>query len=81
MTFSEEDGSLPIAPHLTLYWIRRRILKALIDSFALGKRAVKEGIPVAIVGAPNVGKSTPLNALPNEEKAGRGVISPAPLAM
>ena len=45
-----------------------RILKRLIDSFAFGN-AMKNGIPVAILGAPNVGKSTLLNALSNEERA------------
>ena len=43
-------------------------LEKLIESFKLGN-VIKNGIPVAILGAPNVGKSSLLNCLLNEEKA------------
>jgi tRNA modification GTPase len=44
------------------------VVRHLIDSFALGN-ALRNGIPVAIIGAPNAGKSTLLNALLNEDRA------------
>jgi tRNA modification GTPase len=44
------------------------IILKLVKSFSLGN-AIKNGIPVAIVGETNVGKSTLLNHLLNEEKA------------
>ena len=44
------------------------VVKNLVDSFATGN-AIKSGVPVAILGAPNMGKSTLLNALLNEERA------------
>ena len=43
-------------------------LRHLIDSFAAGN-VIKNGVPVAILGAPNRGKSTLLNVLLNEERA------------
>lgn len=43
-------------------------IKKLIDSFAAGN-VFKNGLPVAIIGKPNAGKSTLLNTLLNEERA------------
>lgn len=45
-----------------------REIKRLADSFAMGN-ALKNGIPVAIVGAPNVGKSTLLNQILGDDRA------------
>jgi tRNA modification GTPase len=69
LDFSQED--VEFADRRQLYELLERIDKTtrrLIDSFALGN-AVKNGVSVAIIGAPNAGKSTLLNALLNEERA------------
>lgn len=69
LDFSEED--VEFADRTAFRDLVNRIqfvLKRLIDSFAVGN-VIKNGIPVAIVGEPNVGKSTLLNALLNEERA------------
>jgi len=69
LDFSEEDVAFADRAEFALLITKiSKILKKLIDSFALGN-VLKNGIPVAIVGEPNVGKSTLLNALLNEEKA------------
>jgi tRNA modification GTPase len=69
LDFAEED--VEFADRSAFHELLERIefvLKRLIDSFAVGN-VIKNGIPVAIVGEPNVGKSTLLNALLNEERA------------
>ncbi len=69
LDFSEED--VEFADRTQFKKLISRIilvLKRLIDSFAVGN-VIKNGIPVAIIGEPNVGKSTLLNALLNEERA------------
>jgi tRNA modification GTPase len=69
LDFSEED--VEFADRNELRKLTEKIetvLRKLKDSFQLGN-VIKNGIPVAIVGDTNVGKSTLLNALLNEEKA------------
>lgn len=69
LDFSEEDLEFADRSHLSnLLETIERHLKVLLDSFALGN-AIKQGISVAIVGPPNAGKSTLLNALLKEERA------------
>lgn len=69
LDFSEEE--VEFADRSELERLMQRLgeeLERLRDSFALGN-ALKEGVAVAIVGAPNVGKSTLLNRLLQDERA------------
>lgn len=69
LDFSEED--IEFASREALISIAREVrdeITRLSSSFSAGN-AIKNGIPVAIIGAPNVGKSTLLNALLHEDKA------------
>ncbi|MDC6389754.1 tRNA uridine-5-carboxymethylaminomethyl(34) synthesis GTPase MnmE [Maribacter sp. PR1] len=69
LDFAEEDVEFADRTQFkTLVNKIQEVLKRLINSFAIGN-VIKNGIPVAIVGEPNVGKSTLLNALLNEERA------------
>lgn len=69
LDFSEEDVEFANREKFTeLLDNLQNTLKKLADSFAYGN-VIKNGVPVAIVGAPNAGKSTLLNALLNEERA------------
>ena len=69
LDFGEED--VEFADRTRLRELLREIgskVDAMRASFRLGN-AIKEGIPVAIIGKPNAGKSTLLNALLHEERA------------
>ncbi len=69
LDFSEEDVEFADRTQLIALSVKiEALIKRLSDSFRLGN-ALKKGVPVAIIGETNVGKSTLLNALLNEEKA------------
>ncbi len=69
LDFGEEDVEFAKRDQLRgLMQAIRRVIQPLIESFAVGN-AFKNGVPTVIVGKPNAGKSTLLNALLNEERA------------
>ena len=69
LDFSEEDLEFANRKDLKklLYRLKTEI-KMLLNSFSMGN-VLKNGIPVAIIGKPNVGKSTLLNTILQEERA------------
>ncbi len=69
LDFSQEDVTFADRKQLDdLINILIKNVNNLIQSFALGN-VIKNGVQVAIIGKPNAGKSTLLNALLNEERA------------
>ena len=69
LDFSEEEVEFADRSRLdTLLEQITAHVSRLIDSFRLGN-AIKNGVPVAIAGATNTGKSTLLNALLGEDRA------------
>ncbi|MAU36841.1 MAG: tRNA uridine-5-carboxymethylaminomethyl(34) synthesis GTPase MnmE [Flavobacteriales bacterium] len=69
LDFSEEDVEFANREEFeNLLKLIKSKIENLIESFKLGN-VIKQGISVAILGSPNVGKSTLLNCLLNEEKA------------
>ncbi len=69
LDFGEEDVEFADRAALSALLEKiKKVIQRLIGSFETGN-VLKNGVPVAIVGAPNVGKSTLLNSLLNEERA------------
>ncbi|WP_294139408.1 tRNA uridine-5-carboxymethylaminomethyl(34) synthesis GTPase MnmE [uncultured Sanguibacteroides sp.] len=69
LDFSEEDVEFANRTELRVIAVKiRDMISGLCNSFSLGN-VIKNGLPVAIVGNTNVGKSTLLNALLKEDRA------------
>lgn len=69
LDFSEEDVEFADRTQLSQILDKvKALVQKLVRSFELGN-AIKNGVPIAIIGEPNVGKSTLLNVLLNENKA------------